>query len=104
MTAYVIVDVRIMDLENYEVVKKLTPPVVSAFGGKYLARGGKMAKLAGDWNPDRLVIMEFPSVEKAKEWAESPEYEPVKTIRDQTAKINMVVVEALTQPPRELIG
>lgn len=104
MPAYVIVEVHITNPEEYEEVKKLTPPVLSKFGGKYLARSGEVENLAGEWNPERIVLLEFSSLDKAKEWVNSPEYEPVKAIRDKTAQVNMVAFESLAQPPREMVG
>ncbi len=104
MPAYVIVDVHITHPEEYEEVKKLTPPVLSLYGGKYLARSGNVENLSGDWNPERIVLLEFPNLEKAKAWVDSPEYGTVKVIRDKTARVNMVAFESLAQPPREMIG
>jgi len=95
MTAYVIVDIQVTDPVGYEEYKKLAPPVVAAYGGKYLARGGKTETLEGDWSPKRLVILEFESVERAKAWLNSPEYRAARQLRHQTAKTNMVVVEGL---------
>jgi uncharacterized protein (DUF1330 family) len=73
MTAYVIVDIEVTDPSGYAEYKKLAPPVVKSFGGKYLARGGPTETLEGDWRSQRLVILEFESVEKAKAWLNSPE-------------------------------
>ena len=67
MSAYVIADISVNDLERYEDYKKLAPPAIAAYGGKYVARGGKAEKLEGDWEPGRVVILEFESVEKAKQ-------------------------------------
>jgi len=66
---------------------------VKLFGGKYLARGGLNETLEGDWRANRLVILEFPTVEQAKAWLNSPEYAPARALRHKYAKTNMVVVE-----------
>ena len=95
MSAYVIVDINVTDPVGYEEYKKLAPPVVAAFGGKYLARGGKTETLEGDWSPKRLVILEFESAERAKEWLNSPEYHAPRQLRRQTTETNMVVVEGV---------
>ena len=95
MSAYVIVDIQVTDPVGYEEYKKLAPPIVAAYGGRYLARGGKTETLEGDWSPKRLVILEFESVERAKAWLNSPEYRAARQLRHQTAKTNMVVVEGL---------
>ena len=95
MSAYVIGDITVNDQERYEDYKKLAPLAIAAFGGKYLARGGKAEKLEGNWEPDRIVILEFESIEKAKEWLDSHEYRKARLLRHKTASSNMIVVEAL---------
>ena len=95
MSAYVIGDITVNDQERYEDYKKLAPLAIAAFGGKYLARGGKSEKLEGNWEPDRVVILEFESIEKAKEWIDSKEYREARALRHKTASSNMIVVEAL---------
>ena len=67
MAAYIIVEVKIQDKETYEEYKKLTPASMAPFGGKFIVRGGSTETLEGDWQPERVVILEFPSIEKAKE-------------------------------------
>ena len=93
MSAYVIVDVEVTDPAGYEDYKKLAAPAVKLYGGKYLARGGPNETLEGDWHAQRLVILEFESVEKAKAWLNSPEYAPGRAMRHKYAKTKMVVVE-----------
>ena len=95
MSAYVIADITVNDPERYEEYKKLAPPAIAAYGGKYLARGGKSEKLEGNWEPNRVVILEFESIEKAKEWIDSPEYSEARALRNKTASSDMIVVEAL---------
>ena len=93
MAAYVIVDIEVTDPTGYEDYKQLAPPAVAAYGGKYLARGGRAETLEGDWVPRRLVILEFENVDRAKQWLGAPEYRAAKQLRHRTAKSNMVVVE-----------
>ena len=93
MSAYVIVEVQINDPAAYEEYQKLTPAAIAAYDGKFIVRGGKTESLEGDWNPQRIVILEFPTVERAKEWWNSPEYTKAKTIRQSAAKTKMLVVE-----------
>ena len=95
MAAYVIVDIQVTDPVGYEEYKKLAPPIVAAFGGKYLARGGKTETLEGNWLPNRLVILEFESAERAKAWLNSPEYRAARQLRHQTTQTNMVVIEGV---------
>jgi uncharacterized protein (DUF1330 family) len=93
MTAYVVVEVEVIDLAGYEEYKKLSPAAVKLYGGKFLARGGPNETLEGDWRPQRLVILEFESMERAKAWVNSPEYAPARALRHMYAKSEMVVVE-----------
>lgn len=95
MSAYVIVDIDVTNPVVYEEYKKLAPPTVAAYGGIYLARGGQTEVLEGEWAPKRLVILRFDSVSQAKAWLESPEYRPIKELRHQAARSNMVVVEGI---------
>ncbi len=93
MPAYIIVEVDVHHLSDYEEYKKLTPASIAAFGGKFIVRGGNTQTLEGDWNPQRIVVVEFPTVERANEWWSSPEYAPAKEIRQRTATSKMIVVE-----------
>ncbi|PWH13932.1 MAG: DUF1330 domain-containing protein [Anaerolineae bacterium] len=95
MTAYVIVDITVTDPEGYAEYKQLAPAAVALYGGKYLARGGQTETLEGDWQPQRLVILEFPSIEQAKAWLHSPEYAPARALRHRYAQSNMVVIEGV---------
>ncbi len=95
MAAYVILDITVNDPAKYEDYKKLAPPAIEAYGGKYLARGGAMEILEGDWQPNRVVILEFQSIEMAKKWINSPEYSDAKALRHQTATSHAVVVDGL---------
>lgn len=85
MKAYVIVEVSITDQIIYEEYKKLTPAAVAAFDGVFLVRGGRTEILEGDWQPERMVVIEFSSVERAKEWWNSDQYSKAKAIRQRSA-------------------
>jgi len=95
MSAYVIVDVKVSDPAGYADYKELAPASIAQYGGKYLARGGKTEVLEGDWPIDRLVILEFPSMEQAKTWLNSAEYAPARAMRHKFAVSKMFVVEGL---------
>ena len=95
MTAYIVVDIAITDPERYEQVKQRTPPIVAQYGGHYLARGGQTESLHGDWSPERLVLLAFDNLEQAKAWESSPEYTAVKQLRDQCARVNMVMLAGI---------
>jgi uncharacterized protein (DUF1330 family) len=93
MPAYIVVDVSIHNAENYEDYKKLTPASIAAYGGKFIVRGGKTETLEGDWQPGRMVVIEFPTVERAKEWWASDEYAPAKALRQANAETKMILLE-----------
>ncbi len=95
MPAYIIVEVDIKDHEAYEEYKKLVPDSIAQYGGRYLTRGGTAEVLEGDWIPKRVVIVEFESVARAKEWLNCSEYAPARLLRHKSAKTNMIVVDGL---------
>ena len=93
MAAYVVVDIQVHDPKRYEDYKRQAASSVTAFGGRYLARGGACQTLEGEWAPSRLVILEFPSLARASEWWHSELYAPIKAIRHATAASEMVLIE-----------
>ena len=93
MAAYVIAEIDVTDPVGYEEYRRLGPPTIAAYGGKFVARGGKVEVLEGDWAPKRLVVLEFESVERAKKWWASKEYGAAKQVRYKTAITNMIIVE-----------
>lgn len=95
MAGLVIVDIEVTDPVRYEDYKRLASASIAAHGGRYLVRGGKSEVLDGDWTPRRLVVLEFPTVEQAKAWRDSPEYGEAKKVREHCARSNMVVVEGV---------
>ena len=98
MAAYVIADIDVRDAGRYEEYRRIVPPSIAAYGGRYLVRGGEMAILEGDWLPRRCVVIEFPSVEQARAWWDSEAYAPAKEIRRQCAKARMILVAGAPQP------
>jgi uncharacterized protein (DUF1330 family) len=99
MPAYVLLDIEVIDPVQYETYKKLAPATVASYGGRYLARGGKTETTEGDWKPNRLVILEFESFDKAKDWMESPEYSAIKHLRQQSTHSKAVILEGLQVSP-----
>ena len=95
MPAYIIVETDIHDAEQYELYKQAAPAAVSAGGGRFIARGGELAVLEGEWQPKRLVLLEFPDLEAAKRFYDSPEYQEAKRLREGAASFNMVAVQGL---------
>ena len=95
MPAFVIANVRIEDPVRYEDYKRMVPGTIAAFGGRFVARGGHVETLEGDWRPDRLVILEFPSVERARAWWNSPEYVEARALRQATSTGSLIIVEGV---------
>lgn len=95
MTAYLIVEIEITDPTEYAEYVERVPPTIAAFGGRYRVRGGQAELLEGDDPPKRMVVLEFPSAERARAWLESPEYRPARDIRHRAARTRMVLVEGV---------
>ncbi len=93
MPAYVLVELSIYDPELYEEYKQLTPDTIKAFGGRFVVRGGTSEHLEGDWNPERIVLLEFPSVDRAREWWHSEEYTRARLIRQRAAETRMIILQ-----------
>lgn len=95
MAAYIVVDCEVLDPAKYEEYKKLAPEAIAKHGGKYLARGGQTAMLEGDWRPNRIVILEFPSLEAARRFYTSVEYTAARRARAGAAKMEIIAVEGV---------
>ena len=95
MSAYVIVDIEIHDPAVYDEYRKVVGPTLTQYGGKFVVRGGKIDVLEGNWNPKRIVILEFESAVRAREWYDSEEYRAPKQIRMKASKGNLVLVEGV---------
>jgi len=97
--AYVIVDMKITDPEQYQQYMAAAPAAVKAFGGEYLVRGGRHEVLEGDWQPARLAVLRFPSLEQAKAFYADANYRAARAKRvGATEFFNMVVVEGVPGP------
>ena len=93
MPAFVVVQIDVTDPERYEQYKKRVPPTVEAYGGRFLVRGGATETLEGDWEPGRLVILEFPSRERARAWWSSEEYRLPKEIRRSASRSDLLIAD-----------
>lgn len=95
MSAYVIAEVDVTDPAAYKEYRELVGATVEKYGGRFLVRGGKVESKEGGWEPPRLVIVEFASVEQANAWYHSPEYAPALAIRIKATKSRLIIVEGL---------
>lgn len=92
MVAYVILQIEITDKEKHAKYREIATPMVEKYGGKYLARGGQMEVVEGE-SLSRIVIVEFPSMERFKSFYNAPEYQEAKALRQSATRGNMLVVE-----------
>ena len=95
MPAYVIAHIDVKDPDRYQDYIKMSPVSIAKFGGKFIARGGKTDVLEGNWQPKRLVLLEFPSAERAREWWESDDYAPAKALRQATSYGELVIIDGV---------
>ena len=98
MPAYVIANITIHDPGAYAEYAAGTPATIAAHGGRFLVRGGEVTPMEGDWRPDRLVVLEFPDMDAARRWYDSPEYQPLLAVRERAATSDLVMVEG-HEPP-----
>ena len=95
MPAYVFANIEVTDPVLYEEYRKGVPATIAQYGGRYIARGGAAEGLEGGYAPKRVVILEFPSVERAKAWWDSPEYRPLRALRQRASRGDLLLVEGL---------
>ena len=95
MTAYVIADITVTNPDGYAPYRAIAAKTVADYGGRFIARGGTVESREGDWNPGRIVIIEFPSVEAARRWWDSPEYQKPKALRRANSKGRLLLLEGL---------
>ncbi len=95
MAAYMIARVNVTDWDRYNEYIKVTPGIIAKFGGRFIARGGETVTLEGPEEKWRMVVVEFPDLEKAKEFYYSPEYTEAKKIREGAALAQFVAIDGL---------
>jgi uncharacterized protein (DUF1330 family) len=95
MKAYVISDVEIVDPAAMERYRALAASTIAQYGGRYLVRGGAIETLEGDWSPQAVIVLEFPSMTRAREWYGSPEYAPAREISRTALRRRLIMVEGM---------
>ncbi len=96
MSVYLIVEAtKIIDKHKYDEYIRRAPQTIHKFAGRYLVRGGQVKFLAGKWKPERLIIIEFQTMQEFEGWWNSPEYAAVAPLREQGAETNAIVIEGL---------
>ena len=95
MPAYVISDVRPKEGEALQLYRSRAAASIATYGGKYLARGGEITALEGDWAPAAIIIVEFADKETARAWYRSPEYAEALSVRDQALSRSLILVDGI---------
>jgi uncharacterized protein (DUF1330 family) len=98
MAGYVIAIVDVTNAEGYQEYSRQVPATIAKYGGHYLVRGGKMELREGEWPGPRTVVLEFPSLARALEWYDSPEYKPLRPIRQKNSQASIAFFEGVTNP------
>ena len=95
MPAYLIVDLTVTDPAGFEEYRRQVSATLEQYGGRYLVRGGAHERLEGDWQPGRVVVIEFATREAARRWYDSDEYRGPKAVRLRTARTNLLLVDGI---------
>ena len=98
MPAFLIADIDVQDAATYTQYREANPAIVNTFGGRYIALGGAVKVLEGDWQPRRTLIIEFPDMQTIDAFYNSPEYAELRKIRWASADSRLVALETLPEP------
>lgn len=93
MTAYLVLDFAIHDLEGFRPYIATVPRYIERHGGRYIVRGAEPKTIEGDWSPQRMVIIEFPSRQHAEQFLADPEFRELAKIRHKTTTSKLVLVD-----------
>jgi len=93
MSAFLVCDVTVKDGQALQEYLDLSQLTLKPYGGRFHVQAGKLEVLEGEWEPEVIIIAEFPSMEKAQEWYKSPDYAPALRIKDQAINRSMILVE-----------
>jgi uncharacterized protein (DUF1330 family) len=93
MAAYVIGDIEVTDPAAFQEYRDRVGATVEQYGGRFVVRGGRVNPKEGDWQPRRLLMLEFASLEQAERWYNSSEYKPLIAIREKAARTHLIIAE-----------
>ena len=99
MAAYLIAMINVTDLDPYKEYTRVTPGIVAKFGGRFLVRGGEVVTLEGPEETRRVVVIEFPSLGKAKEFYDSEDYKKAKELRRGAAIGQFLAIDGVKNSP-----
>ena len=95
MAAYFIVDLEVTDRDRFKDYADAVPSTISAYGGRYLIAGGSVETIEGDWDPKRIIVIEFESLERAREWWGSEKYRELRELRRETSQAKILLVNGV---------
>jgi uncharacterized protein (DUF1330 family) len=95
MAAYVLAEIEVTNPEAYKDYTAHVPATITKYGGRFLVRGGAAEALEGEWSQRRRVLIEFPSVDAAKRWWNSPDYEKPKALRQANSSGRLLLLEGV---------
>lgn len=93
--AYLIADVRVTDQAIYDDYRRQVAATVAAHGGEFIARGSAIVPLEGGWDPARIVVIRFASMDALRGWYDSPEYRPLIALRQRGSIGRLIAVEGV---------
>jgi len=98
MAAYIISDLSTRDPDSLQIYRVHAAASIAQYGGRYISRGGAIETLEGDWRPEMIVVVEFPSMEQARAWYRSPEYAAALAVRDKALARDLILVDGTVMP------
>lgn len=97
MKAYLVADIEVLDAAVYAEYVKAAQPIVERYGGRYLVRGGRTLPLAGNWNPERLLVIEFGSLDRLRSCFDCEAYRRIAPLRLASTRSRSVIVEGVPE-------
>ncbi|OQX13941.1 MAG: hypothetical protein BWK80_42325 [Desulfobacteraceae bacterium IS3] len=95
MSVYMIIETEVRDKKLYAEYVEKVPAVIEKYGGRHLARDGKITSLSGNWHPERIILLKFETAEALQKCFNSSEYLEIKSLREQSAVSKAIVVEGI---------
>jgi uncharacterized protein (DUF1330 family) len=99
MAVYLIIEINVYDQELYSEYTAQVLPLVERYGGSYLVRGSELYPVSGDWHPERLVLIQFETVDLVQDFLTSPEYRALIPLRDRASSARAIVAEGFSSDP-----
>jgi len=99
MSVYMIIEIEVKNAKRYAEYVEKVPEVIVKYGGRYLARGGQIIPLAGNWNPERIILIKFETIEQLRKCFSSKEYREIAPLRGQSAIGRSIVVDGCPPTP-----